>query len=395
MAARFLLATVFLVAFGRGASPGPSAAVRSPLLPRTPGVGQRGRGRASPCATAGERPPSAVERARTFVGQNTFPIGMALAVAAARVAPALGANGGPLRLDITVGRLGVAAIFFLSGLGIRTSELAQAATSVRLNAFVQLVTFALWPGMTWLLVQLVRAMHAPLSSALLDGLLVTSCLPTTVNMCVIMTQAAGGNVALAITNAVFSNTAGVFVTPLLLLGLMGRTIDVSLADVCAKLARTVVLPVLLGQLARSAPPVQAFAARRARASKKVSEAVLLLIIYNTFSEAFLSKGAALSGADLLALGVTLPIAYAGALLGGARLLARTPIAPGDAVAVLFCTSQKTLAFGLPLIRLVFAGNADLAFFTAPIMILHPLQLLAGSVLQPAVRKALRLDGRAV
>jgi sodium/bile acid cotransporter 7 len=52
----------------------------------------------------------------------------------------------------------------------------------------------------------------------------------------------------------------------------------------------------------------------------------------------------------------------------------------DAIAATFCTSHKTLAFGLPLLNTIFEGNPNLAAYCAPVMFIHPLQLLIGSVL---------------
>ena len=55
---------------------------------------------------------------------------------------------------------------------------------------------------------------------------------------------------------------------------------------------------------------------------------------------------------------------------------------GEAVAATFCSSHKTLAFGLPLINTIFEGNANLASYCAPIMLMHPLQLVIGSLIVP-------------
>ena len=73
-------------------------------------------------------------------------------------------------------------------------------------------------------------------------------------------------------------------------------------------------------------------------------------------------------------------AYTASLGGGAEVLTSC-----DAVAAAYCASHKTLAFGLPLIRTIFAGSPDLAYYCAPIMILHPLQLLVGSLAVPRLR----------
>lgn len=54
----------------------------------------------------------------------------------------------------------------------------------------------------------------------------------------------------------------------------------------------------------------------------------------------------------------------------------------EIVAATFCASHKTLAFGLPLIKTVFDGNPNLASYCAPIMLIHPLQLILGSLTVP-------------
>ncbi len=44
---------------------------------------------------------------------------------------------------------------------------------------------------------------------------------------------------------------------------------------------------------------------------------------------------------------------------------------------MFCGSKKTLASGVPMARLIFAGHPGLSLILLPIMIYHPLQLLIG------------------
>lgn len=58
----------------------------------------------------------------------------------------------------------------------------------------------------------------------------------------------------------------------------------------------------------------------------------------------------------------------------------------DTVAAMFCASQKTLAFGLPLVNTIFQGHPNLAAFCAPIMFIHPLQMTIGSFLLPMIQK---------
>lgn len=59
-----------------------------------------------------------------------------------------------------------------------------------------------------------------------DGLLVLACLPPTINMCISQTQAAGGNMATAIFNAVLGKAYMHESQPLCLLGVV--TVSLSL-----------------------------------------------------------------------------------------------------------------------------------------------------------------------
>jgi solute carrier family 10 (sodium/bile acid cotransporter), member 7 len=47
----------------------------------------------------------------------------------------------------------------------------------------------------------------------------------------------------------------------------------------------------------------------------------------------------------------------------------------DRIAAVFCGSKKTLASGVPMARLMFAGHPGLSLILLPIMIYHPLQLV--------------------
>lgn len=108
--------------------------------------------------------------------------------------------------------------------------------------------------------------------------------------------------------------------------------------------------------------------------------------------------------QVIALVLLLPMLHLGALFAffsifryyGGNLLSSSSIdsttttkatkAGKDAVAATFSASQKTLAFGLPLINTIFAGSFNLAQYCAPIMLLHPIQLLLGSFVVPYFKR---------
>jgi solute carrier family 10 (sodium/bile acid cotransporter), member 7 len=136
-------------------------------------------------------------------------------------------------------------IFLLSGLSLETSELTKAATNLKLNGLIQLVIFGAWPALigvplTWSLRTFLPTLIPP---ALVDGLLILTCLPTTVNMNIMLSSAGGGSVATSIINSVIANMGGIFLTPALLLHFFGTEITLPFLAMVAKLCNKVLLPV--------------------------------------------------------------------------------------------------------------------------------------------------------
>jgi sodium/bile acid cotransporter 7 len=51
-----------------------------------------------------------------------------------------------------------------------------------------------------------------------------------------------------------------------------------------------------------------------------------------------------------------------------------------------CSTQKTVALGLPLVRIVFAGDPDLGALILPLLAYHLLQLMVASAAAPWWRR---------
>ena len=101
--------------------------------------------------------------------------------------------------------------------------------------------------------------------------------------------------------------------------------------------------------------------------------------------AAVGKGLGVSGSDLDAILVGLPLLHV-VILRLCLKIGRTQFEEREATAFAFCASHKTLAFGLPLIRTLFEGSPDLAYYCAPIMVLHPAQLFIGSLFAPGLKE---------
>lgn len=325
-----------------------------------------------------------MDRFRAFASKNFFLLGMFVAVGFARVFPALGNNGGVLRPELIIGKYGVTFIFLLSGLSLELSQLKQAFANIKLNSLIQLSTFAAWPFLIGLPLKQAFARLLPhaLPPALLDGILILTCLPTTVNMCVILTAASGGNVASALCNAVISNMAGILLTPALLFRFFGSSIQLPFLAMVVKLCNKVLLPVAVGQALR-ATNMKSFYKKHSKMFKRSQEIVLLSILWNAFCTAF-TNGLGIEARHGLVLLALLPTLHLTSLAVVFRVfsLPSWGFSKEEVVAALFAVSHKTLAFGLPLVNTIFEGNVNLAAYCAPIMFIHPLQLIIGSILVP-------------
>lgn len=262
---------------------------------------------------------------------------------------------------------------------------------MKLNLLVQFVLFVIWPFCFGIPIQYFGGRLVSVSKPLLDGLLVLSCLPTTVNMCVILTSTVGGNVASALCNAVLSNLLGIVATPILLFRFFGSDISLPFYDMVMKLMNKVLLPVIIGQFLRAKiPSIRSWYSRNEKLLKRSQEVVLLGILWNAFCTAITSQ-LGVNVKDGIALLTFLPLVH-GVALAGTFLFFSWPVfklTRGEIVAAMFCSSQKTLAFGLPIIQTIFEGNTNLAIYSAPLMIIHPIQLMIGSILVPRLERYMK------
>ena len=157
----------------------------------------------------------------------------------------MGKNHGLFRADIWVGSFAVFLIFFLSSLATESSELHQAISNIKLNFSIQFISFIVWPFLIGLPLTRFMSRWTPhlLSKELLDGILILTCLPCTVNMAILLTGASGGHLATALCNTVIGNMLAIIVTPALLLYFYGSKIGLNFGDILIKLSQKVVFPV--------------------------------------------------------------------------------------------------------------------------------------------------------
>jgi sodium/bile acid cotransporter 7 len=306
------------------------------------------------------------------IPKDWFLLGMAGAVVLAWLLPEAGGKGGRLHPEL-VNKLGVALIFFLHGLTLSFQALAAGTRKWRLHLLVQASTFVLFPLLGLLLL---LGAGGYLGADLRTGLFFLCALPSTVSSSVALTAAARGNVAAAVFNATLSSLLGVVLTPLwlsLVLGASGQSLP--LGSVVLDLCEWLVLPLVLGQLAR--PVLGEWAGAHKARINVVDRLTILLLVYTSFCDSVLG-GVWQSGAVPLVVSAAASLVLLALALGLTWLAGRVlGFERADRIAALFCGSKKTLASGVPMARLIFGAAPGLAVILLPIMIYHPLQLLVG------------------
>ncbi|WP_188827764.1 bile acid:sodium symporter family protein [Nocardia camponoti] len=268
----------------------------------------------------------------------------------------------------------IAIVFFVAGLRISPTATLNGLRDWRLHGTTLGLTFVAFP----VVAGLVALATAPLvGTELTTGLLFLGALPSVVQTSVTFVSMARGNTAAAVCAASISNLAGVVVTPLLVLLLIGSYAGIGLGQVVAVLTQ-ILVPFAIGQALHGR--LGGWAARHAVAVRWVDRGAVLLIVYSAF-------GAAVAGgvwqrlpvsqlvvvgvccATLLAVALTVSYFGSGAL-GFAR---------EERAVITFCGSEKSLTTGLPMSTILFSASLA-GVVIVPVIIYHQLQLIACSLI---------------
>ncbi len=168
-------------------------------------------------------------------------------------------------------------------------------------------------------------------------------------------------------------------TPVLVLLLMEADGSTgSSLDSVLQIVLQLLVPFVAGQLARRW--IGAWVTRNAGWLKLVDQGSILLVVYTAFSGAVVS-GLWLSVPPMHLLGLTLVCCVLLALVllltqGLGRWLG---FEVEDRITILFAGSKKSMATGVPMAQLLFAGSAVGALIL-PLMLFHQIQLMVCAVL---------------
>ncbi len=274
--------------------------------------------------------------------------------------------------DLTIAA--IAIMFFLQGARLPTRSVVAGLAHWRLHLAILGATFVFFPVAGLLL----RALFPNvLPTPLWLGELFVCALPSTVQSSIAFTSIARGNVAAAVVAATASNLLGIVVTPVLTGILLARHGGISL-DSVRDIALQLLLPFVAGQLLQKL--IGAWAVRRKAWLSITDRGSIILVVYTAFSAAVaggiwqlvgVRDLAALAAVNAVVLAAVLSVTWFGARSAG--------FSREDAIAILFCGSKKSLATGVPMARVLFAGPG-VGLAVLPVMLFHQMQLMACAVI---------------
>jgi len=264
----------------------------------------------------------------------------------------------------------VALLFFLYGARLAPQAILAGVMHWRLQGLVFLSTFAVFPIVGLILVAIFRPW---LGETLSLGLLFVAVLPSTVQSSIAFTSIARGNVPAALCSASISNLAGIVVTPALVALLISSKSGGFSLSALEDIALQLLLPFALGQLAR--PFIGNWITAHRTITQIVDRGSILLIVYAAFSEGMVAGVWSAISLQSLALVIALDVLMLAVGLTVTTVVSRLlGFNKEDEIAIVFCGSKKSMASGIPMANILFAGQA-VSLIVLPLMLFHQIQLM--------------------
>ncbi|KKB77127.1 membrane protein [Devosia soli] len=269
----------------------------------------------------------------------------------------------------------VALLFFLYGAKLNTSAIVAGIANWRLQGLVFIFTYVMFPlcGLA-----LAAVLSPWIEEELAIGIVYLSILPSTVQSSIAFTSIARGNVPAAVCAASLSNILGVFLTPALVAMLLHASGDGISLQSLLDIGLQILAPFVAGQVLR--PLVGGFISKHGLMTQVVDRGSILIIVYSAFSAGVIAGiweevGPTSLTIILLANGLLLAVVMMATWWAGRA----AGLDPADRFTLLFCGSKKSLASGLPMANILFAGQA-VSMIILPLMLFHQIQLFVCAII---------------
>ncbi|KAJ3097200.1 hypothetical protein HDU97_005085 [Phlyctochytrium planicorne] len=332
-----------------------------------------------------------------FICKHWFLEGLVLVIGFAALWPALGKKGGIIRSEYSVKYGAVALIFVLSGISLKTKVLLQSFGDWKMHLIIQGISLGVTPAIGFGIGKLLGL--TKFNDTLIKGLIIACSTPTTISSNVLMTKQAGGNEAGALTNAVIGNIIGVFISPSLIVAYVGTVsagTSLDFKKTFTDLTITVIAPLIVGQIIQMAFPKFVATISKYVSLAIINSCLLLVLVWavfcDTFTENIASSVDAGSFVAILAIDLALFCGFSGIAFAAARV-PFFKFSKADTVAIVMCAATKTVALGIPMINIIYAGNPLIGILSAPLLVYHAEQLVVGSFMVDWFKKWIGADAK--
>lgn len=270
----------------------------------------------------------------------------------------------------------IALLFFLHGAKLSRHAIIAGVMHWRLHLLVFACTFILFPLLMLSLQPLIRPV---LGDELWVGMLYLAALPGTVQSAIAFTSMARGNIPAAVCAASASSLVGILVTPLLVKMMLDADAGTTgMLEAVIKISLQLLLPFLLGHSMRRW--IGGWVDRNISWLKNVDQSSILLVVYTAFSAAVIGGlWSAVPPVSLIMLSVICCVILAIVLFSTTWLARRFNFNKEDEITIVFCGSKKSMATGIPMASVLFAGGA-VGPAILPLMVFHQIQLMVCAVL---------------
>lgn len=265
---------------------------------------------------------------------------------------------------------GIFGIFLLYGLNLDLRKVVKDMSNWRLHLLIQLTTFLLFPVLLLLVYPFFKG-------GTFEDLWIASfflaALPSTVSSSVVMVTIAKGNVPSAIFNASISGLIGLVATPLWMGLFLHQTTSGETSGLAQQLILQILVPVIIGIILN--PWLRKYAYKQRNTIAWFDKIVIFLIIYKSFSAAFLSDvfdqtvSTTIVTLSLLLISLFFVVFFLVKWMSTKLHLNRE-----DTITAIICGSKKSLVHGSVFVILLFPETTTQSLILLPIMIYHAFQL---------------------
>lgn len=270
----------------------------------------------------------------------------------------------------------IALLFFLHGAKLSRQAIIAGALHWRLHLLIFIFTFVMFP---LLMVASAPVLRPLLGEELWVGMLYLAALPGTVQSAIAFTSIARGNIPAAVCAASASSLVGILVTPMLVkLMLEADAGTAGMMDAVIKISLQLLFPFLLGHYMRRW--IGNFVDNNRQWLRYIDQGSILLVVYTAFSSAVVGGlWYTVAPSSLAILTVLCCIILAVVLVMTTWVSRIMNFNKEDEITIVFCGSKKSMATGVPMAQVLFAGGA-VGPAILPLMIFHQIQLMVCAVM---------------